>query len=93
MTPLIQHTPAHVTRRANLKRWVSQFDKFAEAAAALDMSPSQLAQIAGPNPSRNIGPVMARRIEKAAAEPRVGELALPADSLRLVNVPRAKRAE
>ena len=58
------------TRRKNLQSLIAQFETAAAAAAALDMSPSQLAQIAGPHPSRNIGPHQARKIEARLGKPK-----------------------
>ena len=52
-------------RLKNLRELIDKAGGPAEAARKLDMDDSQLSQIAGKNPVRNIGPGLARRIEKA----------------------------
>lgn len=52
-------------RLQNLRALIDKAGGPAEAARRLDMDDSQLSQIAGKNPSRNIGTTLARRIEKA----------------------------
>lgn len=56
-------------RLANLRLLVERYGGPAKAARKLDMDDSQLSQIAGKNPVRNIGAVLARRIEKAFHRP------------------------
>lgn len=63
-------TTADATRLTNLRRWVATHKKSIDAASALNMSHSQLLQIAGPNPTRHIGPVLARRIEQSIGKPK-----------------------
>src|SRR5436853_7181560 len=52
-------------RLKNLRELIDNSGGPAEAARRLDMDASQLSQIAGKNPVRNIGTSLARRIEKA----------------------------
>ena len=52
-------------RLKNLRELIEKAGGPAEAARRLDMDDSQLSQIAGKNPVRNIGTSLARRIEKA----------------------------
>ncbi|MGH8736253.1 MAG: LexA family protein [Burkholderiales bacterium] len=54
----------------------------ADAARKLDMDDSQLSQIAGKHPSRNIGTTLARRIERAFRKPE-GWLDMPHAQLAL----------
>lgn len=52
-------------RLENFRELIKKAGGPAEAARKLDMDDSQLSQIAGKHPSRNIGTSLARRIEKA----------------------------
>ena len=52
-------------RLQNLRELIKKTGGPAEAARRLDMDDSQLSQIAGKHPVRNIGTALARRIEKA----------------------------
>lgn len=64
------------TRLANLRMLIEDSDGPTAAAERLDMSTSQLSQIAGRNPTRNIGAATARKIENAWNKPK-GWLDLP----------------
>jgi SOS-response transcriptional repressor LexA len=74
-------------RLANLRALIKKVGGPAEAARKLDMDDSQLSQIAGRHPIRNIGPTLARRIEKAFNRPE-GWLDVP-HSQMLLPQPRA----
>src|SRR5947209_3019985 len=56
-------------RLDNLRELIKKAGGAADAARKLDMDDSQLSQIAGKHPSRNIGTSLARRIEKAFRKP------------------------
>jgi transcriptional regulator with XRE-family HTH domain len=53
------------TRRENARHLARQHDGLAEFARRLEMSNSQVSQIIGKNPTKNIGNSIARRIEEA----------------------------
>jgi hypothetical protein len=57
-------------RLANLQALVKEAGGPARAAERLDMEPSQLSQIAGRNPTRNIGSDLARKMEAKWGKPR-----------------------
>ncbi len=61
---------AEEIRLANLRALITEAGSPTEAAARLKMEPSQLSQIAGRKPTRNIGSVVARRIEAAWNKPK-----------------------
>lgn len=61
--------PVAQTRLQNLREWIAQHETFAAAASALNMSAPRLSHIAGPNPIRNIGTTVARRVEKLIDKP------------------------
>jgi SOS-response transcriptional repressor LexA len=69
-------------RLANLRELIRKAGGPAEAARKLDMDDSQLSQVAGKHPSRNIGTSLARRIEKAFRKPE-GWLDMPHAQLAL----------
>ncbi|WP_444946428.1 hypothetical protein ACJJIP_06355 [Microbulbifer sp. VTAC004] len=50
-------------RLENTRQLSKEFNSLKEFAVALDMQPSQLSQLIGPNPRRSIGSTVARRIE------------------------------
>ena len=52
-------------RLENARALIDEAGGRPQMAKRLGMSESQLGQIIGPNPKRNIGPAMARRIERA----------------------------
>lgn len=70
----------------NLRALIEECGGAAAAAAKLDMDPSQLSQIAGRNPTRNIGDQIARRIEVAFGKPQ-GWLDFPHDQQGLLAQP------
>jgi SOS-response transcriptional repressor LexA len=70
-------------RLANLRGLIKRYGGPAEAARKLDMDNSQLSQIAGKNPVRNIGATLARRIEKAFHRPE-GWLDMPHSQMLLI---------
>jgi phage repressor protein C with HTH and peptisase S24 domain len=53
------------TRRENARKLAAGCETKAEFARLVQMEPSQVSQIIGPKPSKNIGNSIARRIEKA----------------------------
>lgn len=57
-------------RLVNVRILINEAGSPTQAARQLEMDTSQLSQIAGRNPTRNIGPVMARRIERAFSKPK-----------------------
>src|SRR6476646_5306544 len=65
ITFLDMATTSSSIRLANLRNLIKRAGGPADAARKLDMDDSQLSQIAGRNPIRNIGTSLARRIEKA----------------------------
>lgn len=69
-------------RLANLRELIKKAGGPADAARKLDMDDSQLSQVAGKHPSRNIGTSLARRIEKAFRKPE-GWLDMPHAQLAL----------
>ena len=73
-------------RLANLRELIKKAGGPAEAARKLDMDDSQLSQIGGKHPSRNIGTSLARRIEKAFRKPE-GWLDMPHAQLALQQRP------
>ena len=73
-------------RLANLRNLIKRAGGPADAARKLDMDDSQLSQIAGKNPIRNIGTSLARRIEKAFKRPE-GWLDVPHSQLLLPQPP------
>lgn len=75
-------TTSATIRLDNLRTLIKKAGGPAEAARKLDMDDSQLSQIAGRHPIRNIGTSLARRIEKAFRRP-VGWLDLPHSQLPL----------
>lgn len=58
------------TRLINLRALIHESGSPVEAATLLRMEPSQLSQISGRNPTRNIGSRLARRIEAAWNKPK-----------------------
>jgi phage repressor protein C with HTH and peptisase S24 domain len=56
-------------RRENARKLAAACESKVEFARLLGMEPSQVSQIIGPNPSKNIGNSVARRIEKAFGKP------------------------
>jgi len=82
------HTSSSI-RLANLRALIKKAGSPAEAARKLDMDDSQLSQIAGKNPVRNIGTSLARRIEKAFHRPE-GWLDVP-HSQMLLPQPRQEK--
>lgn len=62
-------TTSSSIRLTNLRALIKSAGGPAEAARKLDMNDSQLSQIAGKNPIRNVGTSLARRIEKAFRKP------------------------
>jgi len=93
-------TTSSSIRLANLRELIKTAGGPAEAARRLDMDSSQLSQIAGKTPIRNIGTTLARRIEKAFRRPE-GWLDVPHSQMPLpepradanVNEARDLRAE
>lgn len=69
-------------RLQNFRELIKKAGGPAEAARKLDMDDSQLSQIAGKNPVRNIGTTLARRIEQAFRRPE-GWLDVPHAQLLL----------
>jgi len=69
-------------RLSNLRLLIDGAGGHAATAKILDMDSSQLSQIAGRNPTRDIGPVIARRVEAAFKRP-VGWLDVPHSQLLL----------
>ena len=64
-------------------------------AKRLGMSESQLGQLIGPNPKRNIGPALSRRIEKAMGKERgwldMEHMRVQAGTLRDMQIQEALR--
>lgn len=56
-------------RRENARILASEVGQPADLARRLGMSDSQMGQLIGRNPQRNIGPRMARRMEEACGKP------------------------
>lgn len=75
-------TTSSSIRLENFRELITKAGGPAEAARKLDMDDSQLSQIAGKHPSRNIGTSLARRIEKAFRRPE-GWLDMPHSQLLL----------
>jgi SOS-response transcriptional repressor LexA len=75
-------TTSSSIRLQNLRVLITKAGGPAEAARKLDMDNSQLSQIAGKHPVRNIGTALARRIEKAFRRPE-GWLDVPHSQLLL----------
>jgi SOS-response transcriptional repressor LexA len=73
-------TTSSSIRLENLRELIRKAGGAAEAARKLDMDDSQLSQIAGKNPIRNIGTALARRIEKTFRRPE-GWLDVPHSQL------------
>src|SRR5476649_1059219 len=82
-------TTSSSIRLANFRALIKKAGGPAEAARQLDMDDSQLSQIAGKQPIRNIGSTLARRIEKAFHRPE-GWLDVPHSQL-LLPQPRADK--
>jgi SOS-response transcriptional repressor LexA len=82
-------TTSSSIRLENFRELIKKAGGPAEAARKLDMDDSQLSQIAGKHPSRNIGTSLARRIETAFRKPE-GWLDMP-HSQMLLPQPRAAR--
>lgn len=78
---IMAHTSSSI-RLANLRALIKKVGGPAEAARRLDMDDSQLSQISGRHPIRNIGATLARRIEKAFKRPE-GWLDVPHSQLLL----------
>ena len=57
------------TRILNVRKLATLYDTWAAFARALGQDPAFIAGIAGPNPSRNIGEVLARDIERCLKLP------------------------
>ena len=85
-TVLDMATTSSSIRLANLRNLIKRAGGPADAARKLDMDDSQLSQIAGKNPIRNIGTSLARRIEKAFKRPE-GWLDVPHSQLLLPQPP------
>src|SRR5258706_13765583 len=81
--------PPSSIRLENFRELIKKVGGPAEAARKLDMDDSQLSQIAGKHPSRNIGTSLARRIETAFRRPE-GWLDMPHLHL-LLPQPRAAK--
>lgn len=81
-TVLDMATTSSSIRLANLRNLIKRAGGPADAARKLDMDDSQLSQIAGKTPIRNIGATLARRIEKAFKRPE-GWLDVPHSQLLL----------
>ena len=81
-TVLDMATTSASIRLANLRALMKKAGGPAEAARKLDMDDSQLSQIAGKTPIRNIGTALARRIEKVFHRPE-GWLDVPHSQLLL----------
>ena len=79
-------TTSSAIRLINLRALIKKAGGPAEAARKLDMDDSQLSQIAGKNPVRNIGATLARRIEKAFHRPE-GWLDVPHSQMLLPQPP------
>lgn len=75
-------TTSSSIRLENFRELIKKAGGPAEAARKLDMDDSQLSQIGGKHPTRNIGPSLARRIEKAFRKPE-GWLDMPHAQLAL----------
>jgi SOS-response transcriptional repressor LexA len=75
-------TTSSSIRLENLRALITNVGGPAEAARKLDMDDSQLSQIAGKHPVRNIGTALARRIEKAFRRPE-GWLDVPHSQMLL----------
>ena len=75
-------TTSSSIRLENLRALITKAGGPAEAARKLDMDNSQLSQIAGKHPIRNIGTALARRIEKAFRRPE-GWLDVPHSQMLL----------
>ena len=75
-------TTSSSIRLTNLRALITKAGGPAEAARKLDMDGSQLSQIGGKNPVRNIGTALARRIEKVFRRP-LGWLDVPHAQLPL----------
>ncbi len=86
-TVLDMATTSSSIRLANLRALIKRAGGPADAARKLNMDDSQLSQIAGKTPIRNIGTALARRIEKAFRRPE-GWLDVPHSQL-LLPQPRA----
>lgn len=56
-------------RRDNARRLAEEVGQPADLARRLGMSDSQMGQLIGRNPVRNIGPRVARRMEEACGKP------------------------
>lgn len=56
-------------RRDNARRLAAEIGSPADLARRLEMSDSQMGQLIGRNPVRNIGPKIARRIEEVCGRP------------------------
>ncbi len=69
-------------RLQNLRNLIDKAGGPTDAARKLEMDASQLSQIAGKNPTRNIGTALARRIEQAFRRPE-GWLDVPHSQLPL----------
>lgn len=63
-------------RRSNARRLAEDIGGFTEFAARTGMDASQVSQIIGKNPKKNIGNIIAKRIEEAFALP-AGSLDIP----------------
>jgi SOS-response transcriptional repressor LexA len=57
-------------RRANLRALIHEAGSQVKAAVLLGVEPSYISQIAGQNPTRNVGSTMARRIESSWGKPK-----------------------
>src|SRR6185436_16633783 len=75
-------TTSSSIRLENFRELIKRTGGPAEAARKLDMDDSQLSQIAGKHPTRNIGTSLARRIEQAFRKPE-GWLDMPHAQLAL----------
>jgi hypothetical protein len=69
-------------RRENARKLASGKGGKADFARLVSMEPSQVSQLIGPNPSKNIGNSIARRIERAYELPE-GWIDLPHPELRI----------
>jgi SOS-response transcriptional repressor LexA len=75
-------TTSSSIRLENFRELINKAGGPTDAGRKLDMDASQLSQIAGKNPVRNIGTTLARRIEKAFRKPE-GWLDVPHSQLAL----------
>lgn len=82
-------------RRENARRLADEVGQPADFARLLGMSDSQMGQLIGRNPVRNIGPRIARRMEEVCGKPEgwldVEHHAIEPGSLRDLQLQEARR--